>query len=192
MNAPTIGLMLDIETLGNAPDAIVLQTALFGWDLADPETLLEFPHFQYLPIQPQLDLFPARRVEAKTMIWHQQQASDFSLNDSEDFEELPALMRHLLRTFDQMTRGGTIGYELWTRGMFDTFIMKSLLKQVGLEAPWEFRQERDLRTLEAISGVSYKDVPHPVGYIKHRADWDCRFQILHHTACMKALGAAKV
>lgn len=198
----SVGLMLDIETLGTGPNAVVWQSALFGWDLKDPETLLDFPHFQYLPIQPQLDLFPAREVRANTLIYWMKQDDDARLAiancDSNDFDDLPSLMRHFLRAFDRMTHdseGNPIKYELWTRGNFDIPIMTSLLHQAGFEAPWQidgaFRNLRDLRTLEAMSGVSYKDVAQPAGFIKHRADWDCRFQIAHHTACMKALGAAK-
>jgi hypothetical protein len=187
----TVGLMLDIETLAIGSDAVVTQTALFGWDLDDPDTLLELPHFQYWPIQPQQELIPPRRIHADTLIFHTTVGTDFSRNDSKDFDDLPSLARHFLRAFDRFTEGGKLPYELWARGMFDTVIMKSLLNQCGFDAPWDFRSERDLRTLEAISGVSYKDVPQPVGFIKHRADWDCNFQIRHHTACMKALGAAK-
>lgn len=184
-----IGLMLDIETLGTGPDAVVTQTALFGWDLLDPETILPLPHFQYIPIQPQLELLPPRKLEASTIIWHIGQQTDLTHNDSSEFSDLPSLLKHFLRTFERITDPvtGSPDYELWTRGMFDTVIMASLLKQCGFPKPWDFRAERDLRTLESLSGVSYKDVPQPEGYIKHRADWDCRFQIAHHTACMKAL-----
>lgn len=188
----SIGLMLDIETLGKGADAVVTQTALYGWDLADPETIFDYPHFQFWPIQPQLDLLPPRKIEADTLIWHASQGSDFGRNDSKDFDDLPSLARHFVRAFDRFTLGGSAKYEIWTRGMFDTFIMKNLLTQCGMEAPWDFRAERDLRTLEAISGVNYKDVPQRAGYVKHMADSDALFQIDHHTACMKALGAAKL
>lgn len=194
-----IGLMLDIETFGTGPEAVVWQSALFGFDLADPETILEFPHFQYLPIQPQLDLLPARKVDASTLIYWMKQGDDARLAiencDSTDFDDLPSLMRHFMRAFDRMTDGGNKSWELWTRGNFDVPIMTSLLSQAGFVAPWQidgnFRNLRDLRTLEAVSGVSYKDVDQPVGFVKHRADWDCRFQIGHYAACMAALGAAK-
>lgn len=200
LSTASVGLMMDIETLGKGPDAVVWQSALYGWDLSDPDTLFDFPHFQYLPIQPQLDLLPARRVDASTMIYWMKQDDDARLAiencDSTEFDDLPSLMRHFLRAFDRMTDGGNKTWELWTRGNFDVPIMSSLLRQAGFIAPWDinqnFRNLRDLRTLEQISGVSYKDVDQPIGFIKHRADWDCKFQIGHHTACMKALGATKI
>lgn len=185
-----IGLMLDVETLGLKSNAVAWQSALYGWDMLDPDTILEHSHHQYLAIQPQLDA--GREIAASTMLfWMKPEQADALVNiqlcDSEDPEELGAMLRHLLRSFNRMTEDGTLAYELWQRGNFDIPIIESLLKLYGLPVPWTFRETRDLRTLEAISGVSYKDVPQPAGFIKHRADWDCLFQIKHHTACMAAL-----
>jgi hypothetical protein len=194
----TMILMLDIETLGQGHDAVVWQTALYAVDSDDPETLLELPHFQYVPIQPQLDLFPARRIDASTMLFWMREvakqptiADEIEACDSNDFEELPSVLRHLVRAFNRYTLDGTAPYELWTRGNFDVPILDSLLRQCGLTAPWEFRRVHDLRTLELVSGVNYKDVPTPDGYIKHRADWDAKFQLTHWAACQRALGVSK-
>ena len=195
-------LMMDIETLGKSPDAVVWQTALYAVDSSDPETILDQPHFQYVPIQPQLDLFPARKIDASTMLFWMRQAAEnpvvadeIEACDSSDFEELPAVLRHFLRAFDRYTLNGAAEYELWTRGNFDVPIMESLLRQCGLVAPWTvgmgFRSIRDLRTLEAITGLSYKDVPPPIGYIKHRADWDAIFQLGHYSAMMRLIGTGQ-
>lgn len=190
-------LMLDIETLGRGPDAVAWQTALYAVDASDPATLLDYPHHGYLPIQPQLDLIPPRKIDASTLLfWFKPEQNEARAQiaeecDSDDFQELGAVLRHFLRAFDRYTDGND--WELWTRGNFDVPIMESLLRQCGLPIPWanEFRRIRDLRTLEAITGISYKDVTHPVGFIKHRADWDAMFQLTHYAAMMTKLGQGK-
>lgn len=194
---PTVALMIDIETLDSSPTAVAWQVAMFPWDPTDPNTLPEYPYFQFLPIQPQLDI--GQTVGAETLLWWMTQMQDNSsayrdiLNcGGNDMEELDSLLRSLARKFNEVTNDGKLPHEIWTRGNFDLPILEGLFRKRGIPVPWEFRATRDLRTLESISGVSYKDVPQQPGFVKHRADQDARFQIRHHTACVKALGAAKI
>jgi hypothetical protein len=197
IHVPKLVLMLDVETLATTTSAVVWQSALYGIDSSDPTTLLDFPSHQYLPIQPQLDLLPARQIQADTLLFWMKpenaEARELMATecDSPDFDELSAVLRHFNRALERYIDQSGGDYELWTRGQFDLPIMQSLLTQAGLPILWDFRKTRDLRTLESVSGVSYRDVPQPQGFIKHRADWDAIFQLSHWAACMKALGADK-
>ena len=198
IHTPRIIMMMDIETLGKRATAVAWQTALFAVESTDPETILDRPHHAYLPIQPQLDL--NRVIDGDTMLFWMKPEQDAARQgmvtecDSEDFDELVAALRHFNRAFERYADQAQGDWELWTRGNFDAPIMESLLRQCGLPCHWsnEFRKLRDLRTFEAIAGVSYKDVQPQPGFIKHRADHDAVFQLTHLAALNKALGADKV
>lgn len=176
---PTLGLMLDCETLSLDARALVTQIALYPFDFETEELILDALHI-YLPIQPQLDLIPSRKISADTFVWWMQQNDEarkaFEKNVGDDFEELPILMRQFIRRFEKLTANRD--YELICRGpQADEVWVRTLLEDCGYRAPWEYRKVTDLRTLMRYAGLSSKDIPEPVGFIPHRADWDCKYQI---------------
>jgi hypothetical protein len=177
---PDLALMIDIESLDIGPRSVVTQIALFALDLEEDETLDMHVH-SYLPIQPQLDLMPARSISASTLWWWMQQADEargaFEFSTSEDFNDLPVLMNHFIVQFERMTRGKT--YQLWARGpQFDVVNVESLLRDCGLKAPWRYDSVADLRTVMREAGISSSEVEQPHGFIAHNAAWDCKFQLL--------------
>jgi 3' exoribonuclease, RNase T-like len=177
---PDLALMLDIESLDLGPRSVITQIALFALDLEEDETIDTHLH-SYLPIQPQLDLMPARTISASTLWWWMQQPDEaraaFEFSTSEDFNDLPVLMQHFIVQFERMTRGRT--YQLWARGpQFDVVNVESLLRDCGLKAPWRHDSVADLRTVMREAGISSSDVEQPHGFIAHNAAWDCKFQLL--------------
>lgn len=192
---PVVGVMIDIETLATSSRSLVTQVALVPWRLEDPEdregramNIL----WDHLPIQPQLSLIPPRDISASTLnFWiNQSDEARAQLSESmgEDFSELPALLRHVVRGFNWMTENGTVPYEIWARGpQFDIANLESLMKECGIEVPWRYDSVRDLRTLMAAAGISTDDVAKPTGWIPHQAVWDCHYQIECHTAAKSAL-----
>lgn len=178
---PTLGLMLDIETLDLGARPVTTQIALYPFDMETEELIHDALH-QFLPIQPQLDLIPARTISAETLLWWMKQGdqarSAFERNLSEDFDELPILMQQLIRRFNKLTQNGTIEYELIAKGpQFDVVAVETLMRDCGLQAPWRYDRVIDLRTLQRYAGVSSKDLTPPKGFIAHSADWDAKFQI---------------
>lgn len=178
---PTLGLMLDIETLDLGARPVILQIALYPFDM-ETEELIPDALYQHLPMQPQLDLIPARTISADTMNWWMQQSDDarreFEKNVSDDFGELPLLMKQLIHRFNKLTNNGKRDYELIAKGpQFDVVAVETLMRDCGLPAPWRYDRIIDLRTLQRYAGVSSTDLTPPPGFIPHRADWDCKFQI---------------
>ena len=187
---PKIGIMLDIESLALGPDCVITQLGLVGWYLDDPEAEFIQPVHHFLPIDPQQELIPPRKIRGNTIIWWMKQEAaareKFQESDSEDFVELQALVRHFCNRLRKMTEEGP--YELWARGpQFDVTAVESLIQQLGFEVPWTYDSVRDLRTLMALAGVSSDDVAKPVGMIQHHAMWDCKFQIACYHEAMKQL-----
>src|SRR3546814_15230642 len=60
---------------------------------------------------------------------------------------------------------------------FDCTIMESLYNDHGMTIPWDFRKERDLRTLCSMAGINAKEVAKVSGFVPHNAYWDCRQQL---------------
>lgn len=175
---PTVGIHIDIETLDLGARPVITQIAMYPYDL-ETEELIPDALYQHLPMQPQFDLIPARTVSADTFLWWMKQSDDaraaFELNVSDDFEDLPILMKQLIRRFNKLTEGKT--YEVICRGpQFDLVAIETLLRDCGLKAPWKYDSVIDLRTMMRQAGLSSGEVDQPHGMIPHRADWDCKFQ----------------
>jgi exodeoxyribonuclease VIII len=185
---PTIGAMTDIESLALGPNAVVTQIAFVFFPIADPETVLA-ETVVHLPIEPQLTL--KREISAQTLIWWMGQSDsarkEFERNEGEDFEELPSLLRHVNRKFDEVTDGQE--YELFSRGpQFDIVNIESLMTSCGLKPAWRYDRVRDLRTLMALAGLRTGDVPRDTTrYPEHQALADCHYQILCYAESIRAL-----
>lgn len=187
---PQIIGMLDIESLSTSSNAVVTQVGLVLVMASDPETVLSEIEI-HLPIEPQLTL--KREVSASTLIWWMGQndvaRKNFALNAGDDFDELPALLRHLNRKFEQVVDGQD--YELFARGpQFDIVNVESLMADVAIKPAWKYDRIRDLRTVMAEAGLSTKagDVPRDTTrFPEHVAVADCHYQLLCLTEARRQL-----
>ena len=83
--------------------------------------------------------------------------------------------------FEAMVAGRS--YELYANSpSFDCNKLKSLFRDWGFDAPWDFRRERCLRTLAANAGIDQYSVPKVPGFIKHHAYHDCRQELAIYKA----------
>lgn len=185
-----IGIMLDLETLGVTPNAVVTQVAMTAFDLSEPERIIS-EVVEYLPIQPQLDA--GRQIDASTLTWWMRQSDVargvFSKSDGDDPEELNALIRHIRRKFVQLTENKD--YQVWARGpQFDVVMLESLMFMVKESAPWKYDSVRDLRTLMDAAGITTDDVERNPAYLPHIARYDNFYQIDCYSVAMTALGKA--
>src|SRR3546814_10421074 len=79
-------------------------------------------------------------------------------------------------------------YEIYANSPnFDCTIMKSLYNDHGMTIPWDFRKERDLRTLCSMAGINAKEVAKVSGFVPHNAYWDCRQQIAIYLEARRVL-----
>lgn len=188
---PQIHIHIDIESLDLGPRPIITQVAMFGLDL-DEDTILERRHYEFYPAQPQLRLPTPRTFSFDTMVWWMDQSKaardKLKQSSSNEDEEIPALLRHLVSTFNQLTNNGKTPYEVWARGpQFDLVALESLMADYGLTPPWEYNKIRDLRTLLELAGVNPKNIGKPAGFIDHAANWDVRYQIDCYRVAIKKL-----
>lgn len=190
---PKLHLQFDIESLDLGPRPIITQVAMYALDL-DEDELLDRSHYFYYPVQPQLQLATPRTFSFDTLAWWMKQSDEarakFEMSGSQDFEELPSLLRHLTTTFKQITNDGTIPYEIWAKGpQFDLVAIETLMQDCGIEVPWKYDTVRDLRTLLALAGINPKNIPQPAGFVGHAANWDAKYQINQYREAIKALRA---
>lgn len=188
---PDIIVAIDIESLALGPRPVITQIAMLGYDLQEDE-LLSPTHVHYYPIEPQQRIIPARVISASTLAWWMKQSDEardrFELSTATDFEDLVALARNLVTVFNRLTDNGKANYEVMAKGpQFDIVAIETLLTELGLEIPWNYRRVRDLRTMLALAGLNERNIPDPAGMIPHVAYWDARKLIDSYLAAKKAL-----
>lgn len=187
-------LMVDIESLALGPRPVITQIALLGYDL-ELDELLDDRFFQHLPIEPQQQILPARKISASTLVWWMSQPDEaresFKLNEGDDFEDLVAAMRGFIAAFNRLTRNGTRDYELCAKSpKFDIVALETLIEELGLDVPWSYKNITDVRQDLRRAGIEEKNVPKPAGFIAHNAHWDARWQIESFLAARRARGQA--
>lgn len=187
---PDVLVMADIESLDVGPRSVVSQIGMVFAPAADPETILA-EVLVYLPIQPQLTL--ERTISASTLAFWMKQGEEarkeFEQNTGDDFDELPALLRHVNRKFDQIVDGRE--YELYARGpQFDIVNIESVMSDVALKPAWRYDRVRDLRTVMALAGLRTADVPRDTTrFPEHMAVADCNYQLQCLAEALKHLRA---
>lgn len=182
-------LEIDIETLALGPRPVITQIAVVAYELELDEYLHDF-YNQYLPVEPQQQILPPRKIQASTIGWWMKQSDEarekFELSTGTDFEDLVAAMRGLVGYFNRVTHHGQRNYELNAKGpQFDVVAVETLMLELGIEPPWSYDRVTDLRTDLRRAGISGKDVPQPRGTIPHTAYWDARWQVEQYLECRR-------
>ena len=183
--------MIDIETLGKTPDAVITSIAAGRFDI---ETgALEDIFYQCIDWQNQ----PGRIIDATTVQWWFRQDEDARLTLSASVGIQLGIALELLRKFIEKTG---LGKEeiIWVNGPeFDISILTNayqndpLNKQVNNgHTPWEFWNTRDCRTMRAVTKGIVDKNDFNRGQ-EHDALDDVKFQIQYVSAMWQALRAEK-
>lgn len=164
-----LNLMIDLETLGTGHRSVVTQ---LGWATFDLEGREEGPilHGCYT-LDPQQQLDMGRKADWSTIAWW--------LNQSQDARDamregpcrpLGAVLSSFRGQHDWEKVEG-----VWGHGAtFDITLLESLHADMGLKAPWGFREVRDTRTLFAFAPA----VEWPTNPVKHDAEKDAIAQAI--------------
>lgn len=184
---PEFIAMFDIESLDTGPRSVVSQIAYSIARADDPETIVD-QRLVYLPIQPQVVL--KRTISASTILFWMKQSDEararFAENTGEEFEELPALLRHIMRGYANTVLDKET--EVWARGpQFDIVNIESLAQDCAVDVPWGYSKVRDLRTLMAMAGIATADVPREPRLKEHMADHDTEYQLQCYVEAMRRL-----
>lgn len=138
-------IMLDLETLDTSASAVVLSIGAVKFEKDEPGWLGE--KF-YMVLETEDQLFRGRSTSESTIRWWQNQSE--SARAIFEVEKTPADVA-LDKLFDFMGLPGDC--KVWGNGAaFDNVILTNLFATYGLEAPWNFWDDRCFRTLKAEFG----------------------------------------
>lgn len=161
-------VMLDIETLGTGPKAVVLSIGAARFDVFSAKPMNGF--VQTLDIDEQTKL--GRTITRGTFNWWMQQSDDArkAISAGEGMDVVETL--HRLRAFCKGAK------RVWGFGSdFDNAIVRSLEEDVGTKNSWAYRGNRCFRTFVNLFDPKGEYRPkHPEGFVGHNALHDALYQ----------------
>lgn len=160
-------IVLDLETLGTEPGCPILSIGACAFDL---ESGNEPAFYRKIHLAHQ----PTYKISVDTLKWWMEQdhaAQAAAWIEGEDAENYYAALQLFGIWVDSVRKSaGEDGITIWgNSSSFDNEILRAAYKHCGLGAPWNFREDRDFRTLRAL----YKEkVPEPtfIGLRHHAKD----------------------
>lgn len=171
-------VMIDFETLGVSPEAVIVQVAGVYFDRYTGETYDEI--LINIDIQSVID-------EGFIMDWS---TINFWLSQNKEAQQsvfdnaidrvkiIPAM-----KEFNDFLK---MPYtSIWSHKDFDFVLLRNYLKLLGIEPTFDFRAGKDIRTLTDLANISSKDYPREG--IHHNALDDCKFQIKYCVDCFNQL-----
>lgn len=170
-------LMLDIETYGQNSNSTILAIAAVEFNLRTGETGRSF----YTTIDAGSCWQYGLKSDKATQDWWNKQSPE-ARNFVFSGEQLD--LKVALKQFISWI--GNNDYKVYGNGSsFDNVITKNAIEAVGLECPWKFWNERDVRTLVELN-PSVKKTTKFQG-VPHYAPDDCKHQIKYCHLIYKSL-----
>lgn len=166
-------IVIDLETFATSPSAVVTS---IGVAIGSKGAIRTDPAQSNLEITSQL--LKGRTTSQSTLAWWQgQPAATQQLMLENQRPTLQALTDLASELAGLQIQLGESSIAIWGNSpSFDLVILKSLFDQYDISVPWEYWQERDLRTYGAIIGVSFNEWKQQQGgsevFIEHCAKDD--------------------
>jgi 3' exoribonuclease, RNase T-like len=165
-------VMVDIETLGLASNAVVLSFAAVKFKLYDEKPMIDKRHTWVLNLRSQFG--KGRTTTYSTLeFWRDQPAAaraHWELGD-------PMSVELALQQFgDLFPREEE--HLIWANGIiFDIGILESLHRDFNVDVPWRYNAPRDMRTIIRTLSDTRKRPPSAELGIAHHPEDDCVHQI---------------
>jgi hypothetical protein len=177
-------LMIDIETMGNKSQSVICSLAAVEFDINTAQIGRVF--YEKVSIQSCLDI--GLKVNGSTIEWwlgQSEVARKEILSGGKNITEVLFRFREFLEAL------GTENLQIWGNSpRFDLGILEDAYVATKHSIPWNFRLERDLRTLVAFA-PELKRNAQSLGNAHLPVD-DCLFQIQYCCAIWKKLCLQKI
>ncbi len=136
--APYTDVMIDIEALADLPDSAPAEIALVFFDRDHPDK--HFCCYRYTP-SPMSAMRLGFSITAATLQWWDDHAMTIAVQQGEPLLEVLDEIEADIR------RHTTRGLRVWSRGnSYDLAILKLAYHRGNKKVPWDFWNERDVRT----------------------------------------------
>lgn len=168
--------MVDIETLGLEPGSVVLSIGAVIFD--ENGTYDEF----YRNIDMESCQDAGLEIDANTLQWWLEQDAPAQSCLHGGIELSKALQEFLgFYTSNDV-------YEVWANSpSMDCSVLEEAFDAVNMEEPWEYSDERDFRTLEAVHDIYGKEPEVHVDMVEHNALDDAIYQAKVASAMLRRL-----
>lgn len=171
-------VMIDIETLSNKRNAVIFSIAAAFFDPLSGKVGSTF----YERIDWENDCVEnGAHIEPDTVKFWLSQSSEarIELLDPDGLGELADIVLQNLRDFiEKRQRKGCQLYAWAKSPSFDFVILREAFERYGLGGlPWNFWNERDVRTIEATGKINAITLPYTKADVKHHAMSDVLGQI---------------
>jgi len=173
-------IMIDLETMGTFPGSAIISIGAVAFDLNTGEAGKEF----YCSIDLESNLQIGLIVDPKTAKWWTLQSEEarYVLIDPNRINIIKALKQ--LSKFLNINDLATL--QVWgNSARFDLGILEAAYKAFELETPWQFYNERDVRTLVSFA-PNFKYKTRFEGTAHNPID-DCKHQIKYCSAIWNKL-----
>lgn len=159
-------VMLDLETMGNGPDAAIVAIGACTFDIAAGKIGTTY--------------YNGGVIDASTVTWWLQQGDEAR---AEIAREGGMHIAEALQHFDTWLDRYTHDAEVWGNGAsFDNVVLRGAYTRNGTSAPWAWWNDRCYRTVKAL----HRDVPmERLGIHRHALD-DAISQALHLIAMLNS------
>jgi len=171
-------LMLDLETMGNSSNSAIVSIGAVEFDIESGHFGREF--YQRVDLQSCLNM--GLIVNASTIYWWMQQSDKARMELVKNSDQLAKVLQELHGFMLELGN-----FQIWGNGArFDIGILEDAYKACGyIETPWNFRNERDVRTLVSFAPKVKEHYPF-TGTEHHPID-DCKYQIGYCSAIWNKL-----
>ena len=172
-------IMVDLETLSTAPNAVVLTIGAIRFNKDKDYTNISNPtDLDYFYCRVDAADQDNRAIDEETMVWWAQQKPEVR---EEAFGETDRVsLSDAMTAFNYWARGAD---RYWANGAaFDFPILETCNRDLGFDSPWKYWQAMDARTV-------YKLIPNnfAVDENLHHALHDCLSQIKKLNFCLKQI-----
>lgn len=172
-------VMVDLETLGTGPHALILSIGAVPFTLGSHEVIPENDErLFYHVIYPESAYRNGGMIDPDTVMWWLEQsfeARNALINPSVEPVSIHAALQEFVNWIAAYTNGEK-KVRIWGNGAaFDNVILRSAFENAGIIPPWKFWNDRCYRTVKA----SNRGVPCERYGVHHHALWDAYTQTVH-------------
>jgi len=174
-------LMLDLETLGNNNNSVIIQIGACFFDAGSGKIGKTFS----MNVDPSSCMRYGMEVDAQTIYWWMEQS------DEARRSVMAKPLVDIKEALEAFSKYAKKAERVWSHATFDHVILLNAFRRVGLPSPFHYRAAKDIRTLTALAGLKadVSDAKVQRNGIPHNALDDAIYQVSYVVECLHAIKA---